>query len=153
LKPVRLRVRQQGPATLAVVLVGEGGTERVPGSRVRLKRTGGGSDMSADPAVLGARASKVWYGPVRYEHDSEPYMRIATAGNLAAAGVAIADVNLKLIWDVIAAIRIGESGHAIVVDDTGRLIAHPDISLVLRGKAGSEEFLRLKQALNANAAP
>src|SRR5262245_48355879 len=34
-----------------------------------------------------ARASKVWYGPVRYEHDSEPYMRIAAAGNLAAAGV------------------------------------------------------------------
>ena len=56
-----------------------------------------------------ARApAKVWYGPVRYEHDSEPYMRIAVAGNLAAAGVAVADVNLKLIWDVIAAIRIGE---------------------------------------------
>jgi adenylate cyclase len=147
-----LRLLQQVPAILSIALVDQSGTERVSVSRVRLNRTGRGSDMSADPAVLGARTSKVWYGPVRYEHDSEPYMRIAAAGNLAAAGIAIADVNLKLIWDVIAAIRIGETGHAIVVDDTGRLIAHPDISLVLRGKAGSEDFLRLKQALNANAA-
>src|SRR5262245_23073641 len=140
------------PAILSVVLVDQGGIERVSVSRLRLNRTGRGSDMSADEAVVGARASKAWYGPIRYEHDSEPYMQIAVAGNLAAAGVAIADVNLKLIWDVIAAIRIGETGHAIVVDDTGRLIAHPDISMVLRGKAGSEDFLRLKQALNANAA-
>ncbi len=147
-----LRLLQQMPAIRSIVLVDQTGTERVSVSRLRLNKTGRGSDMSEDTAVIGARSAKVWYGPVRYEHDSEPYMRIAVAGNLAAAGVAIADVNLKLIWDVIAAIRIGGSGHAIVVDDTGRLVAHPDISQVLRGKAGSEDFLRLKQALNdANA--
>jgi len=128
-----LRLLQQVPAIHSIVLVDQSGTERVSVSRVQLNRTGRGSDMSTDEAVIGARASKVWYGPVRYERDSEPYMRIAVAGNLAAAGVAIADVNLKLIWDVIAAIRIGETGHAIVVDDAGRLIAHRDISQVLRG--------------------
>ena len=51
------------------------------------------------------------------QRDSEPYMRIAVAGNLAAAGVVIADINLKLIWDVIAAIKIGDTGHALVVDE------------------------------------
>jgi class 3 adenylate cyclase len=142
-----LRLLQQVPAIRSIVLVDQTGTERVSVSRLRLNKTGRGSDMSEDAAVLGARAAKVWYGPVRYEHDSEPYMRIAVAGNLSSAGVAVADVNLKLIWDVIAAIRIGGTGHAIVVDDTGRLVAHPDISMVLRGKAGSEDFLRLKQAL------
>ena len=105
--------------------------------------------MSADPAIVGARAAKAWYGHVRYEHDSEPYTKIAVAGNLAAAGVAVADVNLKSIWDVIAAIRVGDTGYAIVVDDTGRLIAHPDISFVLRGSAGSGDFSRLKHELNA----
>jgi class 3 adenylate cyclase len=147
-----LRLLQQMPAILSIVLVDQSGTERVSVSRMRLNRIGRGADLSTDDAVVGARAAKVWYGPVRYEHDSEPYMRIAVAGNLAAAGVVIADVNLKLIWDVIAAIRIGESGHSIVVDDSGRLIAHPDISLVLRGKAGSGDFHRLKQELNANTA-
>jgi class 3 adenylate cyclase len=105
--------------------------------------------MSADPAVVGARANRVWYGPVHYERDSEPYMRIAVAGNRAAAGVVIAEINLKLIWDIIAAIKIGDTGHALVVDDSGRLIAHPDISLVLRSGAGAGDFNRLQSDVGA----
>ncbi|WP_027553692.1 adenylate/guanylate cyclase domain-containing protein [Bradyrhizobium sp. Cp5.3] len=144
-----LRLLQQVPAIVSVSLLDETGTERVFVSRLHLNRTGRGIDMSADPAVLGARANKVWYGPVQYQRDSEPYMRIAVAGSLPAAGVAIAEVNLKLIWDVISAIRIGETGYAIVVDDSGHLIAHPDISLVLRGRASSGSFSRIKQLVGA----
>jgi class 3 adenylate cyclase len=147
-----LRLLQQVPAIVSVSLLDEAGTERVFVSRLHLNRTGRGIDMSTDPAVLGARANKVWYGPVQYQRDSEPYMRIAVAGNLPAAGVAIAEVNLKLIWDVIAAIRIGETGYAIVVDDSGHLIAHPDISLVLRGRASSGSFGRIKHLVGAASA-
>ena len=129
-----LRLLQQVPAIVSVSLLDETGTERVFVSRLLLNRTGRGIDMSTDPAVLGARANKVWYGPVQYKRDSEPYMRIAVAGSLPAAGVAIAEVNLKLIWDVVSQIKVGEKGHAYVVDAQGRLIAHPDISLVLRGR-------------------
>ena len=46
--------------------------------------------------------------------------------------MSVAEVNLKLIWDVVSQIKVGERGHAYVVDAQGRLIAHPDISLVLR---------------------
>src|SRR5260370_40519384 len=137
------------PAIVSIALVDQTGTERVFTSRLSLNRTGRGADISADPAVVGARDSKVWYGPVRYQHDSEPYMRIAVAGNLASAGIAIADINLKLIWDVIAAIKIGDTGHALVVDDSGRLVAHPDISRVLRGGAGSGDFNRLRSVVDA----
>jgi class 3 adenylate cyclase len=144
-----LRLLQQVPAILSVVLVDQTGTERVSVSRMHLNRTGRSRDLSSDEAVVGARANKVWFGAVRYEQDSEPYMRMAVAGNLASAGIAIADVNLKLIWDVIVAIRIGETGHAVVVDDTGQLIAHSDMSQVLRGKAGSGDFHRLKLALGS----
>jgi adenylate cyclase len=144
-----LRLLQQMPAIVSIALVDQTGTERVFASRVSLNRIGRGADMSADPAVVGARDSKVWYGPVRYQHDSEPYMRIAVAGNLASAGIAIADINLKLIWDVIAAIKIGDTGHALVVDDSGRLVAHPDISRVLRGGAGSGDFNRLRSVVDA----
>jgi adenylate cyclase len=139
-----LRLLQQVPAIVSISLCDETGIERVFASRLHLNKTGRGVDMSADPAVIGARANKVWYGPVQYQHESEPYMRIAVAGNLPAAGIAVADVNLKLIWDVIAAIRIGRTGYAMVVDDSGHLIAHPDISLVLRGRTGSVDFGRIK---------
>ena len=144
-----LRLLEQVPAIVSATLVDQTGQERVFASRLRLNRVGHGIDMSADPAILGARTDKVWYGRVRYQHDSEPYMRMAVAGNLPAAGVAVADVNLKLIWDVIATIKIGNTGYIVVVDDSGRLIAHPDMSLVLRGSASSDDFARLTRALKA----
>jgi len=144
-----LRLLQQVPAIVSLSMIDPTGTERVFVSRVSMNRTGRGADMSADPAVVGARANRVWYGPVHYQRDSEPYMRIAVAGNRAAAGIVVADINLKLIWDIIAAIRIGDTGHALVVDDSGRLIAHPDISLVLRSGAGAGDFDRLKSVVSA----
>ena len=144
-----LRLLQQVPAIVSLSLVDPTGTERVFVSRVSMNRTGRGADMSEDPAVVGARANRVWYGPVHYQRDSEPYMRIAVAGNRAAAGIVVADINLKLIWDIIAAIKIGDTGYALVVDDSGRLIAHPDISLVLRSGAGAADFNRLKSVVSA----
>jgi hypothetical protein len=59
-------------------------------------------------------------------------MTLAMARDGRNAGVTVAEINLKLIWDVITALKIGQSGYAYVVDGRGRLIAHPDISLVLR---------------------
>ena len=146
-----LRLLRQVPAISSITLVDQTGSERTFVSRLGLNRIGRGLDMSADPAVLGARAGKTWYGPVRYERDSEPYMTIAVTGNRAATGMAIAEINLKLIWDVIAAIKIGDTGFAFVIDDDGRLIAHPDISLVLRGNVGASDFDRLRSAIAAAA--
>jgi signal transduction histidine kinase len=59
-------------------------------------------------------------------------MTLSLAGTRKDAGVSIAEVNLKLIWDVVSQIKVGERGNAYVVGAQGRLIAHPDISLVLR---------------------
>jgi signal transduction histidine kinase len=64
---------------------------------------------------------------------SEPYLTLAIAGAGRRPGVTMAEANLKLIWDVITSMRIGLGGYAYVVDRQGRLIAHPDMSLVLRG--------------------
>src|SRR5438270_11749466 len=59
-------------------------------------------------------------------------MTLSKARDGRHAGVTVVDINLKLIWDVITALKIGQGGYAYVVDGRGRLIAHPDISLVLR---------------------
>jgi signal transduction histidine kinase len=61
--------------------------------------------------------------------------------------VSIAQVNLKLIWDVVTKIKVGEHGRAYVVDAVGRLIAHPDISLVLR----NTDMSRLAQVRRGRA--
>jgi signal transduction histidine kinase len=65
-------------------------------------------------------------------------MTLALAGDRRDAGVSVAEVNLKFIWDVISQIKVGEHGQAYVVDAMGRLIAHPDLNLVLRGTNVSE---------------
>ena len=105
--------------------------------------------LSKDPKFTEAVAHKVYYGPVYFRRESEPYMTLALAGTRRDAGVSVAEVNLKLIWDVVSQIKVGEHGHAYVVDAQGRLIAHPDISLVLR----NTDMSHLAQVKAARAGP
>src|ERR1700741_63457 len=143
-----LRLMRQVPAVLEVTLVDGEGIERLHVSRVDPDVVDGGADRSNNPAGLGARADRIWYGPVSFYEGSEPHMAIAVAGARGINGVTIAVVNLKLIWDVIQAIHVGQSGDAFVLDRPGRLVAHPDISLVLRGD-GDPSAARLKQLQQA----
>jgi hypothetical protein len=46
--------------------------------------------------------------------------------------VAVVEVGLKLVWDVVSQSGVGEHRQAYVIDTQGRLIAHTDISMVLR---------------------
>ena len=128
-----LRLLRQAPAIVEVALIDGAGIERIRISRLDPDVIGTGVDRSNDPAVIGARKLHVWYGPVTLHLGSEPYMSIAIAGNRVAAGVLVAEINLKLIWDVISAIGVGKTGLAFVVDGNGHLVAHPDIGLVLQG--------------------
>ena len=128
-----LRLLRQVPAIVSLTLLDGNGRERLYVSRIGLNRTETRTDRSADEAVAGARSNRLWYGEVSYYRDSEPYMTVAISGNRPSVGVVVAEVNLKLIWDVISAIKIGATGDAFVLDGPGRLVAHPDISLVLRG--------------------
>src|SRR4029077_17434358 len=75
----------------------------------------------------------VYYGPVYFRKGTEPYMTIARPAG-SGGGVTAAEVNLKFVWDVVSQIKIGTgtAGLAYVVDANGVLIAHPDISLVLK---------------------
>src|SRR5262249_7711440 len=100
--------------------------------RLAMDVVGSNIDYSREPKFTEAMAHKVYYGPVYFRRESEPYMTLSLAGARRDSGVTVAEVNLKLIWDVVSQIRVGEHGYAYVVDAKGRLIAHPDISLVLR---------------------
>jgi signal transduction histidine kinase/CheY-like chemotaxis protein len=127
-----LRLLRQVPAITELAQLDATGKERLRVSRLAMDVVASGTDLSNDPKFAEAVARKVYYGPVYFRRESEPYMTLAIAGTRRDAGVSVAEVNLKLIWDVVSQIKVGEHGHAYVVDAQGRLIAHPDISLVLR---------------------
>jgi signal transduction histidine kinase len=127
-----LRLLRQVPAITELSQLDSNGIEQLRVSRLAMDVVGSHTDFSKDPKFTQAVANKRYYGPVYFYRESEPYMTLSLAGTRRDAGVSVAEVNLKLIWDVINNIKVGSGGKAYLVDAKGRLIAHPDISLVLR---------------------
>src|SRR4051794_28308898 len=149
-----LRLLRQVPAVTELAQIDSTGKERLRVSRLAMDMVDSGIDLSKDPKFTEAVAHKIYYGPVYFRRESEPYMTLALAGTRRDAGVSIAEVNLKLIWDVVSQIKVGERGHAYVVGAQGRLIAHPDISLVLRNTDLSNlSQVQAAAAGNAGAGP
>jgi signal transduction histidine kinase/ActR/RegA family two-component response regulator len=127
-----LRLLRQVPAITDLTLIDGTGRERLFVSRVSMDRRDSRIDRSSEPAVQGALASGVYFGPVHFRRNTEPFISVAIAGTRREAGVVLAEVNLKFTRDVVSQVRVGREGRAYVVDRSGRLIAHPDASLVLR---------------------
>ena len=127
-----LRLLRQVPAITELAQLDASGKEQLRVSRLAMDAVGVGTDFSKDPKFTEAVAKKIYYGPVYFRRESEPYMTLAMAGARRDAGVSVAEVNLKFIWEVVSQIKVGKKGQAFVIDARGRLIAHPDISLVLR---------------------
>jgi signal transduction histidine kinase len=128
-----LKLLRQAPAITELVWIGADGRERLVVSRLAMDAVGRGTDRSKEPAFVAVRDGngKSWFGSVQFRKGTEPYMAIARPAG-PDGGVTVADVNLKFVWDVVSRIKVGKNGLAYVVDATGTLIAHPDISLVLK---------------------
>src|SRR4051794_39114771 len=144
-----VRLLRQVPAITEVQELDSAGREQLKVSRLSINVVGSGADFSQDPAFTDAKKQGVWFSPVYFRKQSEPYLTVAMAGAGPNAGVTVAQINLKLIWDVITRLKIGKGGYAYIVDSHGRLIADPDISLVLR----ETDFSKLPQVAAALAAP
>src|SRR4051812_10714148 len=143
-----LRLLRQVPAITELAQLDSSGKEQLRVSRLAMDVVASQTDFAQEPKFTEAVAKKVYYGPVYFRRESEPYMTLALAGTRRDAGVSVAEVNLKLIWDVVTGIKVGERGQAFVIDARGRLIAHPDISLVLR----NTDMTRLAQVQAARGA-
>jgi two-component system, NtrC family, sensor kinase len=139
-----IKLLGQAPAITDVALIDGAGREQLFMSRLSLDVLASGRARALEAGVAGARAGKSWYGPVYFRKETEPYMTIARR---AGAYVVLAEVNLKLIWDVASSIKVGEQGKAYVVDSRGFLIADPDIGLVLR-KTDLSRLAQVRAALD-----
>jgi HAMP domain-containing protein len=127
-----LGLLRQVPAISEFSQLDANGREKLRVSRIAVDAVDSNADFSKDPKFITAMANKVYHGPVYFRSESEPYMTLALAGAFRYADVSVAEINLKFIWDLVSQIKVGQEGRAYVIDAQGRLIAHPDISLVLR---------------------
>jgi len=145
-----VRLLRQVPALNEIVQLDAIGREQFRMSREAPDVIESHIDHSKDAPFLQAREHKIYYGPVYFMDESQPYMTIAMAGAQPEFGVVVAQVNLTFIWDVVSQIKVGKSGHAYVIDDKARLIAHPDISNVLR-KTDLSGFAQIQKARAAES--
>ena len=140
------RLLRQVLAVTEVSYIDPHGLEQLRVSRLAMDVVGSKTDYSQDPRFLQPKAGRAYFSPVYFRKESEPYMTIALAGSGKESGVTAAEVNLKFIWDVVSQIRVGREGRAYVVDARGALIAHPDISLVLK-KTDLSGLAQVREAL------
>lgn len=129
-----IRLLRQAPAISEATWVDADGRQAAEVSRTDVDETAPGRDLSADPAVIGARRDRHYAGPVSFRRDSEPYMSFAFSEGDDRRGreVLIADVNLKLVREFLSGLKVATSRDAFVVDSVGQLIAHRDMERVLR---------------------
>jgi signal transduction histidine kinase/HAMP domain-containing protein len=130
------------PSIRDVFAMGLDGREQFRVSRIGPSIANTQVDHTKDAFFSAARAGETYFGPVIFPADSfEPRIMIAVPiepfrGEVV--GVLAAEVNVRYVWDVVQAIRIGDSGYAYVVSAAGVLVAHPDLHLVLQRKDMSE---------------
>ncbi|MBI2554546.1 MAG: GAF domain-containing protein, partial [Candidatus Rokubacteria bacterium] len=127
-----LRLLKQSPAVTEISQLDTAGKEQLRVSRLAMDVAGSQTDFSQEPKFVEAKAGKIYFSPVYFRKESEPYMTVSMPRSGEDPGVTVAEVNLKFILDVLSQIKVGKAGQAYVVDSRRRLIAHPDISLVLQ---------------------
>jgi class 3 adenylate cyclase len=127
-----LRLLRQAPEITEIAYVDGSGREQLLVSRLSIDVVGSGKNYTNNPKFSVARTKGRYFSPVYFRRESEPYLSLGLRGQRREKGVTIAEVNLKFVWDLISRMDVGRAGSAFVVDSNGLLIAHRDISLVLR---------------------
>jgi len=91
-------------------------------------------DLFSVPAKHGVP----YYSTVHFDElTGEPHMLMSVpiydirTGKLQ--GVIGSEIRLKFLWHLVADISVGKSGAVYMLDQEGRVIAHPNPSIVLRG--------------------
>jgi signal transduction histidine kinase len=140
-----LKLLRMVPSVTAVSSIDARGREGLMISRLDMDVIGSGRDRSQDTAFLQAKPGATWFSSVHFHKESEPYMTMAVRSAGERSVLTTAEVNLKFIWDVVSSARIGKKGRAFVVDRMGRLVAHPDIGLVL-GKTDLSHLAHVRDA-------
>jgi GAF domain-containing protein/HAMP domain-containing protein len=121
-----------------VALLNREGREMGRVSRHELFTEADLADRSQSPEfMLSASSRETYYGPVWFDpRNGQPLMTIAVPAWNARTGqtdgVLVANVRISQAWDVITNVRVGKQGFAYIVDSRGAVVAHRDVSVVLR---------------------
>ena len=113
-----------------IVLLDRQGREVLRVARQTADVVRSGRDFSTTEHFQRALSGRHYRSPV-YFREGGLFMRVAMAVGPEAAGITVIEIDLEFLLAGISQIKVGTHGYAYAVDAQGRLIAHPDIGLVL----------------------
>jgi GAF domain-containing protein len=109
----------------------------------RISRSGITSDDPVDHSqeekfLIPSESGEIYYSAIRFDATTgEPLMTITMPlldlRTGQTEGALISEVRVKTIWDLLGTIEVGPGQTVYIVDAQGRVIAHRDPSVVLRG--------------------
>lgn len=120
-------------------LVDRSGREKVRVDKVKVYDPHDLREMSnAEIFKQPMETGKVYYSAVLINKDTgEPFISLGIpvmdlrSGKID--GELIVKVRLDAVWDMLTNVNVGQTGEAYLVDLTGRVVAHKNRSMVLRG--------------------
>ena len=119
----------------SVYIVGTEGRELLRNDRYELFHKDELRNVRDSAYFRVTQSGQTYIGPVTFSRFREPVVEMPVplrdVRNNNVWGALAARFNLKVMWDVLARTDIGDTGYAYVIDSKGRLIGHPDPSLVL----------------------
>lgn len=98
-------------------------------------------DWHQEEAFQNAIKGNPYYSSIRVGNDYLPHVVVAVPSYRmgAVAGVLIAKVNLRGVWEITDGIKIGKTGKAFLIANTGLFIAHPDKKLIFQNKTWADK--------------
>ena len=127
-----LRLFDRVPDVSQVSYLDASGREELRVSQFEVAVRRSGKDASNEPRFRVAKTKGTYLGEVYFRKGSRPHMTISVAEAVPGRGVVAAQIDLRFVGEVISNARVNSAGYAYAIDRRGRLVAHPDINLVLK---------------------
>jgi signal transduction histidine kinase len=107
------------------------------------------------PPLAGLGTAGVYIAAVRTDSDGLPTTTMAFPVSDAAGEWIAAEISLEQLWRTVDDLRVGKSGFAVLVDESGRVIAHgaADAKNVIAADVESTPEQRLATALRRGREP
>lgn len=128
------RVINSRPEIEEVSLTDEKGQELHRISSMRGIGSGDLRNLGDNPIIRKAKQGLQTTGSIVFSEYLDPKIEIATpiaANNRWDKHIIFSKINLKWLWDTVGTLQVNNTGYVYVVDESLKLIAHPDPSLVL----------------------